>query len=100
MIRIIIAALVILAVCRPVWGDQKTQAWIVLSFKLTNEAPGEMAFNNPAVPDITLDECKAELTNTVPYLISAAIARQPMLKDAKFENAYCVLSVQDPIKPQ
>tara|TARA_Y100000031_G_C8026594_1_gene295158 strand:+ start:347 stop:646 length:300 start_codon:yes stop_codon:yes gene_type:complete len=99
MKRIILAALVgVLAYSA--YAGQKPQAWIVLNFRLANGQPGKMAFKNPLVPDLTLDECKADLPGLKPNLIDMAITREPMLRGAKFESAHCVMSVQDPIKPQ
>lgn len=79
----------------------REQAWIVLSFELDNGKPAQMAFDNSLKPDASLDECKAALQETTPYLIQAAKEQEPgILGKAKFKSAKCILSDDDPIKPK
>lgn len=77
----------------------KEKTWIVLSLKISDGVPAEMAFDNPALPDITLEECKASLPQAVPNLM-IFVKREPRLANAQLVNARCVKSVGDPIKPK
>jgi len=90
----------LLSLALPAYAGQNAQAWIVLKFILAAGKDAEMAFNNPAAKDITLDECKSALQNAQSYLINAARAQERMLRSAKFTEARCVMSIGDPIKPQ
>ncbi len=79
-------------------SDDET-AWIVLEFKAQNGNKAEMAFDNPSVPDFTLEECRATLPKVQSNLISGARKKVPMLRSARFVGARCVMSAGDPIKP-
>lgn len=59
-----------------------------------------MAFDNPALPHITLEECKAALPKAQQNLIQAARQTEPRLSSAPFVSARCVMSADDPIKPR
>ena len=77
--------------------DEK--AWIILEFK-TQNGKAEMSFDNPSVPNITLEECRATLRKVQSNLIPAARKKVPMLRSARFVGARCVMSAGDPIKPR
>ena len=76
----------------------KEKMWIVLNFKTSEGTPAEMAFDNPSVSDITLEECKATLPKAIPNLMNF-VRQEPKLANAQLLNARCVQSADDPIKP-
>lgn len=92
--------LTVLFVLSTVSCGERAQAWIVLSYEMEDGQPAQMAFNNPAMPDMTEDECKRALPSAVDSLSKAAIQKEPRLSKAKFKGASCVMSAVDPIKPK
>ena len=56
--------------------SQREQAWIVVDMEMPDGEPAQMAFNNPAVPDMTLAECRSSLDEARPNL-EAAVAANP-----------------------
>lgn len=58
----------------------------------------QMAFDNPAVPDMTLKDCEGSLQSATPPLIGH-ISQQPATTGAKMVSAKCVWSATDPVKP-
>ncbi len=79
--------------------NAQDQAWIVLDSLFNNSKPAQMAFNNPAFPDITESECTKSLSTVEHSLVKVAMQREPRLATAKFLGTRCVMSVGDPIKP-
>ncbi|WP_333630729.1 hypothetical protein [Agrobacterium cavarae] len=56
-----------------------------------------MAFDNPAVPDMTLADCQQALPAAQATLMQGILRQSP---GAKFVAAKCVESSEDPIKPK
>ena len=79
--------------------SDKEKIWIVLSLQTTEGRSSEMAFNNPALPDITLDKFIAALPQAIANLMDF-VKREPRLANAQLINARCVKSMSDPIKPK
>ena len=90
----LLAAGVLLAGC-----SDPDPVWIVVDFKRPDGTNGQMAFNNPAVPDMTLEDCKGSLQDALPTLMQG-IENQPQTKGSVFLNATCIQSAEDPIKPK
>lgn len=76
--------------------SQEPSAWIVASLKMKDGQPGEMAFNNPSVPDMTLEDCEKTLPEALPMIKEMVEKQVP----ATFLEAKCVWSAGDPIKPK
>lgn len=89
----------ILSLVVPVSGcSDDPSAWIVVELKLVNGKTAQMAFRNPAVPDITLEECDKTLQRALPTLMQG-IDSMPETKGSRLVSAKCVSSVEDPLKP-
>ena len=74
-------------------------AWIVVELKLVNGKTAQMAFRNPAVPDITLEECRKTLKGALPTLMQG-VDSVPETIGSSLVSAKCVSSVEDPLKPK
>jgi hypothetical protein len=79
--------------------NQGQKVWIVLDFITEDGQSAQMAFDNPALPDITLKECEESLEEATQSLVTFA-KNEPKLKNAKFVSSKCVESETDPIKPK
>lgn len=75
---------------------EEGSAWIVAAFITDDGNSGEMAFNNPQYPDMTLEECKDSLGYALP-MIKGHVEK---IAKAEFKSAKCVWSSGDPIKPK
>ncbi len=73
------------------------KVWIVVDLTEANGRPAQMAFDNPAVPDMTLADCQQALPAAQATLMQGILRQSP---GAKFVAAKCVESSEDPIKPK
>jgi hypothetical protein len=95
--RVIFAlAACMMAACSAASAAEK--AWIVVDLQMPDGTSAQMAFDNPAVPDMTLKDCEGALESATPTLMEH-ISKQPATKGAKMLSAKCVWSATDPIKP-
>lgn len=73
------------------------KVWIVVDLQLPNGKPAKMSFDNPSVPDMTLDECegsKAQALAALSEHVKAATGSAATV----ILGATCVVSAVDPIK--
>jgi hypothetical protein len=80
-------------------ATSKEKIWIVVSLKMSDGKSAEMTFDNPSVPDITLEECKIHLPKAIPTIMNF-VRKEPKLVNASLKSARCVQSIDDPIKPK
>jgi hypothetical protein len=73
--------------------------WIVVDLKMSDGKTAQMAFRNPAIPDLTLDECERTLEKALPSLMEG-IESVPETKGSRLVSAKCVVSIKDPLKPK
>jgi hypothetical protein len=79
--------------------SKANKVWIVVHLQMTDGTTSEMSFDNPAVPDITLQECKDSLDTARPTLLDH-IGKVPRFARAVFVSSECVESAVDPIEPK
>jgi hypothetical protein len=80
-------------------SGKSEKVWIVVDLIAPNGQPAQMAFNNPAVPDMTMAGCEGSLQAAMPALLQG-IGSKPESAGSKYVSAKCVQSAEDPIKPK
>jgi hypothetical protein len=79
---------------------QGETAWIVLTFTVPDGTEAQLSFDNPEVASISLADCEKLLPTRRDSLVKSAREAAPILRDAAFKSATCVMSKDDPIKPK
>jgi hypothetical protein len=91
---VVVGNLVLLTAC-----SEPQKVWIVMEFKGKNGEKGQMAFDNPSVPDMTLEECLESLEDALPNLLNAAYQQPELPAGAEYVGVECVVSETDPLAP-
>jgi hypothetical protein len=79
-------------------ADSSEKVWMVAEFVDDNGRAAKMSFNNPAVPDLTLAECKTSIQDARPHILEAVRQTAGASKVTDI-NLTCVASKDDPIRP-
>jgi hypothetical protein len=94
----LIAMLPVIAALCACNSKNEEKVWIVPTFKTGDGRAIEMAFNNPAQPNMTLEECEASLPLQTRRVVEEARAREPqLLSQARLSGIRCVSAVGDPV---
>ncbi|MCD7111814.1 hypothetical protein LRX75_22565 [Rhizobium sp. DKSPLA3] len=80
-------------------SDKPEKVWIVVDLIDPAGRPAQMAFDNPRVPDMTMQDCEGALASAVPTLMEGINSR-PESRGSRYVSAKCVPSATDPIKPK
>jgi hypothetical protein len=79
-------------------AGRSEKVWMVAQFTDDKGQPMRMSFNNPAVPNMTLAECKTSIDAARPHILEA-VRRMPGASAVTDATLTCVASDEDPIRP-